>query len=72
MGKPNTLSHRVDHGGGGGENDNITLLTPGFFAAHALSGLELHSEELDILQDIQRSNQDGNQEDHVAKAAKEL
>jgi hypothetical protein len=41
--------------GEGGDNDNITLLCPEFFAAHvvrALSGLSPKREEWDIFRDI--------------------
>ena len=33
MGKPDALSRRADHGTGSNNNSNITLLTPGLFAA---------------------------------------
>ena len=75
MGKSNALSRRVDHGTGGGDNDNIVLLCPEFFATHAvraLSGLSLEGEERDILRDIHHANREGKQEDAVAKAAAEL
>jgi hypothetical protein len=52
MGKPDTLSKRSDHGSGLGDNSNITLLTPGFFAVRALEGLEVVEEERDIMKDI--------------------
>src|SRR5882762_2553296 len=60
---------------GGGDNDNITLLRPEFFAAHAvraLSGLSPEGEEQDILRDIQNANRTGKQEDAVARAAEDL
>src|SRR5882757_3916281 len=72
MGKSDTLSRRADHGTGGGDNDNITLLRPEFFAAHAvraLSGLSPEGEERDILRDIRNANREGKQEDAVARAA---
>jgi hypothetical protein len=75
MGKSDALSHRVDHGTGGGDNDNLILLHLEFFAAHAihaLSGLTLEGEEHDILQEIHNGNCTGRQEDAVAKAAEEL
>ena len=31
MGKSNVLSRRSDHGSGTGDNQNLTLLTPGLF-----------------------------------------
>src|SRR6267154_5675773 len=75
MGKSDTLSCRADHGTGGGDNDNITLLHPEFFAAHAvhaLSGLSPEGEEQDILKNIQNENRAGKQEDAVAQAAGDL
>jgi hypothetical protein len=59
----------------GGDNDNITLLHPEFFAAHAvraLSGLSPEGEERDILRDIQNANHAGKQEDAVARAVGDL
>jgi hypothetical protein len=55
MGKSDALSCRVDHGTGGGDNSNVTLLRPEFFAVHAvhaLFGLSPEGEEHDILCDI--------------------
>jgi hypothetical protein len=75
MGKSDALSRRADHGIGGGDNDNITLLCPEFFAAHvvcALSGLSPEGEERDILRDIQNANRAGKQEDAVTRAAGDL
>ena len=79
MGKSDALSHRADHGTGGGrrgrDNDNLILLCLEFFAAHAiraLSGLSLEGEECDILWEIHNGNHTGRQQDAVAKAAEEL
>jgi hypothetical protein len=75
MGKSDALSRRVDHGTGGGDNSNVTLLHPELFAVHAvctLSGLSPEGEEHDILCDIQSGNRVGKQEDAVVKAAEEL
>jgi hypothetical protein len=61
--------------GGGGDNDNITLLHPEFFAAHAvhaLSGLSPEGEKWNILRDIQNANHAGKQEDAVVQAAGDL
>ena len=66
---------RSDHGTGAGDNSNVTLLRPEFFATHAiraLSGLSLEGEEHDILRDICKGNREGKQEDAVAKSATEL
>jgi RNase H-like domain found in reverse transcriptase len=51
MGKSDALSRKADHGTGSGDNSDITLLTPVFFAARALEGVELVGEERDILKD---------------------
>ena len=75
MGKSNALSCRADHGTRGGDNSNVTLLCPEFFAAHAvhaLSGLLPEGEECDILHDIRSGNRTGDQEDAVARATEEL
>ena len=72
MGKPDALSRRVDHGDGSNSNSNLTLLTPGFFAVHALEGLELFREERELLRDIHRGTGEGDHEEAVAKVAKEL
>jgi hypothetical protein len=75
MGKSDALSHRADHGMGGGDNDNITLLHLEFFAAHAVRALSRSSpegEERDILRDIRNVNRAGKQEDAVARAAGDL
>src|SRR6266481_5555399 len=75
MGKSDALSRRADHGTGAGDNSNVTLLRPEFFATHAiraLSGLSLEGEERDILQDIRKGNREGKQEDAVVKSTTEL
>jgi hypothetical protein len=71
MGKPDALSRRADHGTGAGDNANITLLTPKFFAIRALEGLEVAGPELDILCDIRKGSKTP-EEEPVAKAAQEL
>jgi len=72
MGKTDTLSHRSDHGTGSEDNDNMVLLTPNFFAVRALEGLETAGEEQGILKDIQKGTRDGEKEELVARAAREL
>ena len=76
IGKSDAMSHKVDHGmRGGGDNYNLTLLCPEFFAAHAihaLFGLLLEGDEQVMLQEIRSGNHSGRQEDAVAKAAEEL
>jgi hypothetical protein len=72
MGKSDALSRRADHGTGSGDNADITLLTPAFFAARALEGVELVGEEWEILKDVRKGTRDGEKEEAVAKVAKEL
>ena len=72
MGKPDTLSRRVDHRDGLNDNSDLTLLTPGFFAVRALEGLELFGEEQELLRDIHKGTREGDHKEAVAKVAKEL
>jgi transposase InsO family protein len=72
MGKPDALSRRADHGSGTNDNSNLTLLGPELFRVHALSGLGIAGEEKAIATDIRRSLRNGDLEEPVAKAAKEL
>ena len=72
MGKTDALSHRSDHGTGSEDNDNMVLLTLNFFAVQALEGLEAAGEEQGILKDIQKRTRDGEKEEPVARAAREL
>jgi len=72
MGKTDALSRQSDHGTGSEDNDNMVLLTPNFFAVRALEGLEAAGEEQGILKDIRKGTQDGEKEEPVAKAAREL
>jgi hypothetical protein len=75
MGKSDALSRRVDHGTEGGDNSNVTLLHPEFFATHVvrtLSGLSPEGEEHDILHNIWSENCVGKQKDGVVKVAEEL
>jgi hypothetical protein len=72
MGKSDALSRRADHGTGAGDNANITLLTPGLFAIRALEGVEVVGEERDILRDVRIATRDGEPEEAIAKAVKEL
>ena len=69
MGKTDALLHWADHGTGAGDNNNIVLLRPELFAIWALEGLVIQNEEVSILADIQKGNQEGLHEDVVAKAA---
>ena len=72
MGKPDALSCQADHRTGAGDNDNIVLLRPELFAIWALEGLAIQGEEVSILADIWKGNQEGLHEDVVAKAAATL
>jgi len=72
MGKTDALSRRSDHGTGSEDNENMVLLTPNFFAVRALKGLEAAGEERGILKDIRKGTRDGEKEEPVAKAAREL
>jgi len=72
MGKLDALSRRANHGNGASNNENIVLLRPEFLAVHALEGVELTGVEQKILSDIRRGNRNGDQEEPIAKAAREL
>jgi len=72
MGKPDALSQWADHGSGAEDNSDITLLTPNFFAVHALEGVEVEGEERDLLQLIHRETKEAELEDTVTQAAKKL
>ena len=70
--KPNALSRRLDHGKGAFDNEDVVLLRPELFAIQALEGVQLEGPERDILREICQGNQKGDQEELVAKAAREL
>ena len=72
MGKLNALSRRADYGNGVSDNENIVLLQPEFLTVRALEGVELTGVEQKILSDIRKGNQNGDQEEPIAKAAREL
>jgi hypothetical protein len=72
MGKPYTLSRQADHVSGQGDNNNLTLLAPELFRIHALAGIRLEGNERNILREIRRSLKVDDQEESVAKAAREL
>ena len=67
MGKPDALSQRPDHG-----NKDMVLLRPELIAVRALEGLHLEGPEQDILREIRQGNQKGDQEEPIAKVAREL
>ena len=72
MGKPDTLLRRADHGNRASDNENVVLLRPEFLAVRALEGVELTGMEQKILSDIHKGNWNGDQEEPIAKAAREL
>jgi len=72
MGKPDTLSRRANHRNRASDNENIVLLQPEFLAVYALEGVELTGVEQKILSDIHKGNRNGDQEESIAKAAREL
>jgi len=72
MEKPNALSWRPDHDKGTSDNEDVVLLRPELIAVRALEGLHLEGPERDMLREIHQGNQRGEQEEPVAKAAREL
>jgi len=72
MGKPNALSRRLDHSKGTSDNEDVVLLRLELIAVQALEGLHLEGPERDMLREIRQGNQKGDQEEPVAKAAREL
>jgi len=72
MGKPDALSRRADHGNGASDNENIVLFRPELFAVRALEGVELAGIEQKILSNIRKGNWNEDQEEPIAKAAREL
>jgi len=72
MGKPDALSRRANHRNGASDNENIVLLRLEFLVVRALEGVELTGVEQKILSNIRKENQNGDQEEPIAKAAREL
>ena len=72
MGKPDVLLWRLDHGNGASDNEDVVLLQLELFAIQALKEVQLEELERDILREICQENQKGDQEEPVAKAAREL
>jgi len=72
MGKPDALSRRADHRNRASDNENIVLLRLEFLTIRALEGVELTGVEQKILSDICKGNQNGDQEEPITKAAREL
>ena len=72
MRKPDALSQRPDYGNRAFNNEDMVLLWPELIAIRALKGVRLKGPEKDILREICQGNQKGNQEEPVAKTAREL
>ena len=72
IGKPDILSRRPDHGKGTSDNEDMVLLRPELLTIQALEGVQLEGQEKDILREIRQGNQKGDQEEPVAKAAREF
>ena len=72
IGKPDALLRRLDHGKGASDNEDMVLLQLELIAVRALEGLHLEGPEQDMLREICQGNQRGDQEEPVAKAAREL
>ena len=72
MGKSDALSRRADHGDGSNDNQDLTLLTPNFFAIRATEGLEVVGEERQLLKLIRKGVAEAELEDTVSQAVKSL
>jgi len=72
IGKLDVLLRRADHGNRVLDNKNIVLLRPEVLAVCALEGMELTGIEQKILSDIHKGNQNKDQEELIAKVAREL
>jgi hypothetical protein len=72
MDKSSAISCQVDHGSSTNDNEDIILLTLDLFVIRALEGLQLIREEKEILKEIKRETENGETEEAVARAAKEL
>ena len=72
MGKLDALLQRPDHGNGASDNKDVILLRLELLAIQALKEVQIGGPEKDILREICQENQKGDQEEPVAKAAREL
>jgi hypothetical protein len=70
--KCNALSQRADHTNGSDDNRDTTLLRPEFFAIRALEGMMMEGAERDILREVRKGVRDGQSEDAVMLAMKEM
>ena len=72
MGKLDVLLRRANHGNGASNNENVVFLQPEFLMACALEEVELTGIEQKILSNIHKGNWNRDQEESIAKAAREL
>jgi len=72
IGKPDALLQRPDHGKGTSDNEDVVLLRLELLAIQALKGIQSEGPERDILREICQGNQKRDQEEPVAKVAREL
>jgi len=72
IGKPDALSWRPDHGKETSDNEDVVLLRLELLVIQALEGIQSEGPERDILREICQGNQKGDQEEPVAKMAREL
>ena len=49
MGKSDALSRRADHGSGGGDNMDMTMLPPSLFTICTLEGVTAIGAEVEVL-----------------------
>ena len=66
------LSQRLDHSKRASDNKDMILLQLELLAIQALEEVQLEGPEKDILKEIHQGNQKGDQEEPVAKTAREL
>ena len=72
MGKLDVLSKKANHRNRALDNENIVLLRLEFLVVHTLEGMELTGIEQKILSNICKGNQNEDQEEPIAKIAREL
>ena len=63
MGKSDTLSRCADHGSGGRDNADMTMLPPSLFAICTLKGVTAIGAEAEVLRDIRKEFRNGEKED---------
>ena len=72
MGKADALLQQADHVDGSKDNEDVVLLDLGLFAVWAVEGWMTEGEEKDIMKMIWQRSREGQYEDRVVKAVKEL